>query len=81
MHLIYDYVKSGRSGIETQLPQVQELLDAMYSQGAQKMILGCTELPIAFDRMGMKKNTVDPTVVLARAAVTAAGYETVSDKQ
>lgn len=78
MCLIYDYVKSGKPGIRMQKPYVRELLETMYSLGAQKMILGCTELPIAFDLLGMKQDTVDPTLVLARAAVTAAGYETVS---
>ena len=71
MSLIYDYVKAGKPGIEN-LP-VQELVDEVKAMGAQKMILGCTELPIAFERVGITEDTVDPTTVLAQRAIQKVG--------
>ena len=37
------------------------------------LILGCTELPLAFDMYALHYPTVDPTLELARAAIIAAG--------
>ena len=46
----------------------------MQDKGADILILGCTELPVAFDIIGRTAlPTIDPTVVLARAAVSFAG--------
>ena len=39
----------------------------------QTLIIGCTELPPAFDMYGLNHKHIDPTLVLARAAVIAAG--------
>ena len=65
-------IKAGKPGIE-QLP-VQGILDEMWEQGAEKIILGCTELPILFERLGMTDNDmIDPTVILAQSALRAVG--------
>ena len=53
--------------------RVQELVDEVKAMGAQKMILGCTELPIAFERVGITEDTVDPTTVLAQRAIQKVG--------
>ena len=71
MTMIYDYIKAGKTNL-CELP-VQKLLDEMYQKGAQKLILGCTELPVAFQSLGIKENTIDPTTVLAKAAIKAVG--------
>ena len=72
MSLIYDYIKAGKPGIEN-LP-VQGILDEMWEQGAEKIIMGCTELPILFERLGMMNNDmIDPTVILAQIALRAVG--------
>ncbi|MDY4048369.1 amino acid racemase [Negativibacillus massiliensis] len=72
MSLIYDYIKAGKPGIEN-LP-VQGILDEMWEQGAEKIIMGCTELPILFERLGMMNNDmIDPTVILAQSALRAVG--------
>ena len=42
-------------------------------EGAQVLILGCTELPLAFDMYALNYPTVDPTLELAREAIIAAG--------
>lgn len=71
MSLIYDYVKAGRE--ITDRAQVQKLVDEARALGAQKMILGCTELPIAFEQVNLHQDTVDPTTILAQHAVQAVG--------
>lgn len=71
MSLIYDCVKAGKSC--TMPEAVQAMGQRLIDQGAQTLILGCTELPIAFNQLNFQFPTVDPTAVLARAAVRFAG--------
>lgn len=71
MSLIYDYVKAGRE--ITDAAPLQKIIDEVWAMGAQKMILGCTELPIAFEQAGLHKDTVDPTTILAQHAIQAVG--------
>lgn len=69
--LIYDEVKAGLT------PHPECLfcaLDTMADAGAQGFVLGCTELPIAFDGVTGYR-FIDPTTILAAAAIKAAGYE------
>ena len=47
----------------------------LQDKGAQVLILGCTELPIAFAQLGIDAPLADPTEILARAAVRFAGAE------
>jgi aspartate/glutamate racemase len=39
--------------------------------GAQRLILGCTELPLVADKLSTKELCIDATVALAKAAVSA----------
>ena len=73
MQLTYEGVKAGRRDFDTSefKKAAQELLD----RGAQTLILGCTELPPAFEMYDLHYPHIDPTLVLARAAVLAAGGE------
>jgi len=41
--------------------------------GAQALLLACTELPLAFAHFALPYPGVDPTLVLARAAILRAG--------
>lgn len=67
MSLIYDYVKAGK---DYPYPEkLQAMQQRLVQQGAEKMILGCTELPIAFARTETALPAVDPTTVLAQAAI------------
>ena len=53
---------------------IDGVLAEMQEKGAEALILGCTELPMAFDIIGdTPVPVVDPTEVLARAAVSFAG--------
>ena len=70
MRLIYDEVKSGLTPTPERLFPT---LDAMSAEGAQGFVLGCTELPLAFEGVGGYR-FIDPTAILAVAAIKAAGY-------
>lgn len=72
MSLIYDDIKSGHQ--RTDPDHLRQMLCALQHEGAQTFVLGCTELPIAFERDTLGVPTVDPTNVLARSAVEFAGY-------
>ena len=48
----------------------------LLARGAEVLILGCTELPPAFDIYHLDYPNVDPTLELALAAIRAAGCET-----
>ena len=81
MTLIYEFVKAGNMDFST-LP-LEELIENLVEEGAEALILGCTELPIAFEVLMeagepevLKKNNVlvfDPTLELAKAAILKAG--------
>ena len=75
MEVIYNGVKAGRRKID--LSPFRRTVDSLYAQGAQMLILGCTELPIAFDWYGLEYPHVDPTAILAQAAVRCALSEKV----
>lgn len=77
MRLIYDGVKARRSAL-TAFP-VPDVLARLRTRGAEKFVLGCTELPIAFRELGLREDCVDPTRILAFAAVRAAGAETTAE--
>ena len=73
MNLIYDGVKAGAETFDT-TAMVQVLSD-LRAAGAERIVLGCTELPIGFQTFGIPlDDTVDAADVLAKAAVAAAGY-------
>lgn len=49
------------------------VIETLFARGAQTLILGCTELPIAARRYNVTKPCVNPTHILARAVISAAG--------
>ena len=69
MHLVYDEIKAGRPPhLERLYPEIA----ALEQQGAEAVLLACTELPLVFQDGG-RVPFIDPTRLLARAAVAAAG--------
>ena len=73
MRLIYDCVKSGHYEFDT-----SEFKKKLKTVGAEScpIILGCTELPIAFKHFAINEFlTIDPSVILAKAIIRAAGAE------
>ena len=75
MRLIYQGVKARAVPLED-IP-VGDILQDLRSQGAETFLLACTELPIAFQELGIRDGCLDPTRVLAFAAVRQAGGTTV----
>ena len=75
MSLIYDCVKASRPCDFSE--EVVALAQRLQSRGAQVLILGCTELPIAFAQLNIAAPLADPTEILARAAIRFAGAETI----
>ncbi len=67
-----------KSGPERRLPEdlLAEAADHLVAKGAQVLVLGCTETPLAFNPARARVPSVDATQVLARAAV--AKYEELS---
>ena len=75
MSLIYDYIKKGITD-PNKLPRegVVAMIKDLHARGAQALLLACTELPLAFSILDLYDDTcVDPTSVLACAAIQKAG--------
>ena len=70
MALIYEGVKAGNWQLD--LAPVRTALRDLLHRGAETLILGCTELPVAFGRIDFGVPTLDPTQVLAEAVVRTA---------
>ena len=73
MSMIYDGVKAGRPCWDTKA--VTELVCRFAAQGVQAVVLGCTELPIAFTQYGINSTLplLNPTEILAKQAILAVG--------
>lgn len=73
MSLIYDCVKKNVSTDRYPAEGVAQTVKHLKAKGAEAFLLACTELPIAFARLGYREGFVDPTRVLARCIVECAG--------
>ena len=71
MDLIYNGVKASNYNIN--LTGFYETLDELEQNGAETLILGCTELPVAFSAFSINRKHIDPTLVLAKCAIKMAG--------
>ena len=71
MDVIYKGVKAGNMQID--LTGFEKAMDDLLARGAEVLVLGCTELPVAFQEFGIDRPNIDPTHVLASAAVRFAG--------
>lgn len=75
MDMIYLGVKAGRQDYNA--AAARETMEALLDQGAETLILGCTELPLAVKLYGIGLPATDPTLELALAAIRQAGAEMV----
>ncbi len=71
MDVIYKGIKAGNMDID--LTGFHSAIDELFADGAEVLILGCTELPVAFEQFRIDEPAIDPTLVLATAAVKKAG--------
>lgn len=75
MGMIYQGVKAGRRDYDASA--ARRTMEALLDRGAETLILGCTELPLAVRLYGIGLPATDPTLELALAAIRQAGAETV----
>ena len=73
MDMIYQGVKAGRQ--DYLAVQARWAIDFLLDRGAQTLILGCTELPVAVKMYGLDFPMTDPTLELALGAIRFAGGE------
>lgn len=66
MDLIYG-VKEGNTDFD--LNSIYKVLENLSDSGCSYVILGCTELPVAFQTLDIKGDFIDPTRILAQAAI------------
>ena len=71
MGVIYDGVKAGNYSLD--LSGFNSAMDELFACGAETLVLGCTELPVAFDMFHIDRPHIDPTLILAAAAVKFVG--------
>lgn len=68
--LIYD-IKRGKTDID--LTNFRTTLEALKKREAELFILGCTELPVAFQMFNIDERCIDPTKILACSAIEFVG--------
>ncbi|MDI9455038.1 MAG: aspartate/glutamate racemase family protein, partial [Spirochaetota bacterium] len=73
---VHDAIYNQRYGIKARAPVSREALTILieeayklHERGAEALILGCTELPLALTGETISLPLIDPTVVLARSAI------------
>lgn len=69
MDLIYG-IKEGENNFD--IDKIKEIIYNLEQQGCLGVILGCTELPIAIELLGIEGEFIDPTSILASVAVKKA---------
>ena len=74
MDVIYNGVKAG--DLTHDVAAFRAACEHLLARGAEVLILGCTELPPAFELYRLDYPNVDPTLELALGAIRAAGCET-----
>ncbi len=73
MDVIYGGVKAGAKP-ECYRTNLLSVLETLSARGADYFVLGCTELPLAFQLLGLPHPALDPTEELAKAAILFCGY-------
>ena len=67
MSVIYDGIKAGRESMDT--TAFCRCVERLSARGAELMVLGCTELPLAVELYHIHCRCIDPATELAKAAV------------
>ena len=71
MDVIYNGVKAG--DLAHDVTAFRAVCERLLARGAEVLILGCTELPPAFDLYRLDYPSIDPTLELALGAIRFAG--------
>ncbi len=75
MDMIYRGVKAGRQDYDA--APARTAMEDLLRRGAETLILGCTELPLAVKLYGIDLPVTDPTLELALGAIRFAGGKAV----
>ena len=70
--MIYKMVKAGK---KPEFTEITKTAKDLFDKGAKTIILGCTELPVAFEGCDFPYDLINPTEILAKSAIKFAGYE------
>lgn len=73
MAMIYNGIKAGN--LKFKGDDFKSVVNDLLEQGAETLILGCTELPIAWQRYNLNAPSVDPMDVISTIAVIEAGCQ------
>jgi len=73
MEVIYGGVKAGLPP-ERYQAALLSVTEGLMKRGTDYFLLACTELPLAFQALGLSLPQVDPTEELAKAAIRFCGY-------
>ncbi|MGE5627367.1 MAG: aspartate/glutamate racemase family protein [Solirubrobacterales bacterium] len=73
-NLIYG-IKAGQ--IRFSIDDINSIISFFESEKVDTVILGCTELPVAFQMMNIKGNFIDPTKILAQSAIESVGRKAI----
>lgn len=73
MEVIYGGVKAGAPP-EQYRAMLLSVTEGLAKRGTDYFLLACTELPLAFQALGLGLPLVDPTEELAKAAIRFCGY-------
>lgn len=66
MKAIYNY----KEGVKNYYREgMIDIINDAKAQGASKIVLGCTELPLIFKELNLLCDTIDPTEILAKSAL------------
>ncbi|WP_342514457.1 amino acid racemase [Sporosarcina sp. FSL K6-1522] len=71
MSLIYDDVKAGKPADREKWTIIQAAMD---EAGCDKVILGCTELSVVRQELGLGEQCIDSLLVLAETAIERCGH-------
>lgn len=71
MEMIFDGIKAGSADIDP--AGFRAVVEQLMGKGAEAIILGCTELPVATRMYNIDAPWLDPAVFAAEAAITLAG--------
>lgn len=76
MDIIYKGIKAGKTQMDT--APLLAAIEELRAKGAETLVLGCTELPMAFLIYHISNTkTIDPTLELAKAAIRYVGGKVV----
>lgn len=71
MNLIYGGIKQG--DVSYPPDALHHAIEALKERGAQVMVLGCTELPLAFQQYHISEPVLNPTEILAQRLIVLSG--------